>query len=69
LFLLFSGYSGKYIDKVEKETSIGAFLGASGTPTFFLNGKLMVGAQPFQVFEAVIEEELKKASAPPKSKS
>jgi protein-disulfide isomerase len=61
--------SGKYIDKVEKETSIGAFLGASGTPTFFLNGKLMVGAQPFQVFEAVIEEELKKASAPPKSKS
>ena len=61
--------SGKYADKVEKETGIGAFLGASGTPTFFLNGKLMVGAQPFQVFEAVIEEELKKASAPPKSKS
>ena len=60
--------SGKYVDKVEKETGIGAFLGASGTPAFFLNGKLMVGAQPFRVFEAVIEEELKMTPAPPKSK-
>jgi protein-disulfide isomerase len=60
--------SGKYLDKVEKETNIGAFLGASGTPAFFLNGKLLSGAQPFHVFEAVIEEELKKTSASSKSK-
>jgi len=61
--------SGKYLNKVEQETGIGTLLGASGTPTFFLNGKLLAGAQPFHVFEAVIEEELKKTSAPPKSKS
>jgi protein-disulfide isomerase len=61
--------SGKYLNKVEQETGIGSLLGASGTPAFFLNGKLLAGAQPFRVFEAVIEEELKKTSAPPKSKS
>jgi protein-disulfide isomerase len=61
--------SGKYLNKVEQETGIGSLLGASGTPAFFLNGKLLAGAQPFRVFEAVIEEELNKTSAPPKSKS
>jgi len=60
--------SGKYLNKVEKETGMGAFLGASGTPTFFLNGKLLSGAQPFHVFEAVIEEELKKVSSSGKAK-
>jgi protein-disulfide isomerase len=35
-------------------------LGARGTPTFFVNGRLMVGAQPFDLFRAGIEEELKK---------
>ena len=57
--------SGKYLIKVEQETGIGTLLGASGTPVFFLNGKLLSGAQPFHVFEAVIEEELKQTSAPP----
>ncbi|HII88613.1 TPA: disulfide bond formation protein DsbA, partial [Candidatus Woesearchaeota archaeon] len=31
-----------------------------GTPGFFINGVKVVGAQPFQVFEQVIEAELKK---------
>lgn len=53
--------SGKYSKKVENETAIAAFLGARGTPTFFLNGQLLVGAQPFEVFRAAIEKELKKA--------
>jgi protein-disulfide isomerase len=60
--------SGKYLNKVEQETGIGTFLGASGTPAFFLNGKLLAGAQPFHVFEAVIEEELKKVSSSGKVK-
>jgi predicted DsbA family dithiol-disulfide isomerase len=33
--------------------------GASGTPMFFVNGRLVSGAQPFEVFARVIEEELK----------
>ena len=60
--------SGKYIKKVEGETAIAAFLGARGTPAFFLNGRLIVGAQPFEIFEAIIEKELKKASASGKTK-
>jgi len=60
--------SGKHLKKVEGETATGGFLGARGTPAFFLNGKLLVGAQPFQVFEAAIEKDLKKASSSGKAK-
>ena len=38
-------------------------LGASGTPTFFINGRLVVGAQPFAAFAAVIDEELAAAES------
>ena len=51
----------KYRKKVEGETAVAASLGGRGTPTFFVNGRLMVGAQPFDVFQAVIEEELGKS--------
>ena len=54
--------SGKYLEKVEGDTTIAVLLGARGTPAFFLNGQFIVGAQPFEVFEQLIEEELKKAS-------
>lgn len=52
--------SKKYRKKIEGETAVAASLGARGTPTFFVNGRLMVGAQPIDVFQSVIEEELKK---------
>lgn len=61
--------SAKYLKKVERETDVAASLGARGTPTFFLNGRMIVGAQPFEVFEAAIEKELKGASSPGKAKS
>jgi protein-disulfide isomerase len=51
--------SGKYRKKVEGETAVGASLGLRGTPSFFVNGRLLVGAQPFAAFRLVIEEELK----------
>ncbi|MGH7409276.1 MAG: DsbA family protein [Candidatus Methylomirabilales bacterium] len=50
--------SGKYRQKVEEETRLGLKLGARGTPTFFLNGRMLPGAQPFEVFQAAIEEAL-----------
>ncbi len=50
----------KYRKRIEGETAVAASLGARGTPTFFVNGRLMIGAQPFDLFRAVIEEELKK---------
>ena len=60
--------SGKHLKKVEGETAIAALLGARGTPAFFLNGQMLVGAQPFEVFEGVIEKELKKAASSEKTK-
>jgi protein-disulfide isomerase len=33
-------------------------LDASGTPTFFINGRKLMGAQPFAEFEAVVQAEL-----------
>ena len=33
-------------------------LGVRSTPTFFINGLAVVGAQPFEVFERVIDMEL-----------
>jgi protein-disulfide isomerase len=38
-------------------------LGASGTPAFFINGRNLRGAQPFEAFKALIDEELAKARA------
>ncbi len=36
-------------------------LGATGTPSFFINGRNLRGAQPFPAFQAVIDEELTRA--------
>ncbi len=55
--------SDTYVKKIEGETAVAAFLGARGTPTFFVNGRLLVGAQPFEVFRIAIEEELKKGAS------
>lgn len=56
--------SRKYQQKVENETNLGLQLGARGTPTFFLNGRILAGAQPFEVFRAAIEEALEPAASP-----
>lgn len=51
--------SGEYKSEVEKDAADGATAGVNGTPTVFVNGKKIVGAQPFSVFKAAIEAELK----------
>ncbi|MBT3262621.1 DsbA family protein [Candidatus Woesearchaeota archaeon] len=44
--------------KVKAHAAEAAKLGASGTPTFFINGVKLVGAQPYAAFEAAIEAAL-----------
>lgn len=39
----------------------GANVGVTGTPTFFVNGRVLTGAQPFEAFKQVIDEELAKS--------
>jgi protein-disulfide isomerase len=43
---------------VQRDYEAGQTLGVSGTPTFFINGKMLVGAQPYQAFAQVIDQEL-----------
>lgn len=52
--------SEKYKDEVLKDQKDGQAAGVEGTPAFFVNGRLISGAQPFSVFQKVIDEELKK---------
>ena len=32
--------------------------GVNGTPAFFINGRMLSGAQPFEAFKRIIDEEL-----------
>ncbi len=52
--------SNKYKQKVQDELDYGKQIGVSGTPTFFINGLPLVGAQPYSAFKQIIDEELKK---------
>ena len=45
---------------IDKDLADGAKVGVNGTPAFFINGRMLSGAQPFEKFKEVIEEELKK---------
>lgn len=38
-----------------------AKVGTTGTPAFYINGRFLSGARPFDQFKAIIDEELKKA--------
>ncbi len=51
----------KLKERLEADKKQAAQFGATGTPTFFVNGRKMVGAQPFDAFKTVIDEEMKKA--------
>ena len=52
---------GKDIDirEIQKDVSDGSAAGISGTPGFIINGKVISGAQPFSVFQQIIDAELK----------
>jgi protein-disulfide isomerase len=53
--------SGTYQAAVQKDVEEGARVGVTGTPAFFINGRLLTGAQPLEGFVRVVEEELARA--------
>jgi len=53
--------SGKFRAKVEAALETGSRLGVGSTPTTFINGRAVSGAQPLDVFTSVIDEELQRA--------
>jgi protein-disulfide isomerase len=50
--------SGDEAEEVQADAIEASQLGVTGTPTFFVNGLPLVGAQPLAQFSAIIEAEL-----------
>ena len=48
----------KYQQTIEADSDFALNLGVRSTPTFFINGLAIVGAQPLDVFKQVIDKEL-----------
>ncbi len=49
---------GRYTQRVQQDLATGARYGVSSTPTVFINGRLVTGAVPYDVFDGIIREEL-----------
>jgi len=56
--------SGRHTREWQQDQAEGARYGITATPAFFVNGRLLVGAQPFEGFVQAIDEELQRLPAP-----
>ena len=50
--------TNKYAAQIKADQDMAAKFGARGTPSFFINGRPLSGAQPFDAFQSMIDEEL-----------
>ncbi|MGD9904223.1 MAG: thioredoxin domain-containing protein [Vicinamibacterales bacterium] len=50
--------SGKFAAVVQADYDLGADMGVQSTPTLYINGRIVTGAQPIGVFTSIIDEEL-----------
>jgi protein-disulfide isomerase len=48
---------------LERAATLATSLGVNGTPTFFVNGRRIVGARTYEIFRALVEEERAKAAS------
>ena len=53
--------SGRVAGQVNADLAAGQQYGVSSTPTVFINGRAVMGAAPFEVFDEIIREELERA--------
>jgi protein-disulfide isomerase len=54
--------SGRHAEGIKRDMAEAQKVGVSGTPSYFVNGRALVGARPFQDFAAVIDDEIERAS-------
>jgi protein-disulfide isomerase len=54
--------SGQHADAVQAQMDIAMALGVVSTPAVFVNGRLVSGAQPFDAFAKIIDEELERVA-------
>ncbi len=50
--------SDKYAEEIQAEFRLGTELGVSGTPAYFINGRMLSGSRPVESFVEVIDVEL-----------
>jgi protein-disulfide isomerase len=50
--------SGKFKNEVMQDQREGQQVGVTGTPAFFINGRFLSGARPFEDFKSMIDQEL-----------
>lgn len=50
--------SGRMAARVESSRKLGEELGVASTPAFFINGRPLTGAQPFERFKELVDHEL-----------
>lgn len=55
---------GQFSSDVQADLDEGQSYGVNATPAFFINGRLLSGAQPFEEFQRIIDDELDKLSTP-----
>jgi RNA polymerase sigma factor (sigma-70 family) len=60
--------SGKFRQRIETDLKLAKDANIKGTPTFLVNGELLVGAQPLPAFKHKVEEALAKAKGLPPPK-
>jgi protein-disulfide isomerase len=53
-----------YKAEIDRQTAEVMKTGATGTPATFINGKFLGGAQPYESFKKLVDEELAKAKGP-----
>lgn len=54
--------NGPCVERVERDHTLLSKVGVTGTPYFYVNGRLIRGAMPLETFRQVIDEELAKAN-------
>jgi protein-disulfide isomerase len=50
--------TGKFKESIQQDSDFAVNLGVQSTPTFFVNGLALVGAQPLETFKQAIDMEL-----------
>lgn len=55
--------SGRHAAQVQADFEAGSAAGVTGTPASFVNGRFLSGAQPYEAFAKVIDEELERAGS------
>jgi len=49
----------RHRDLIERDKKLAVDLDLYNTPTFFINGRKVIGNRPYEYFKKIIEEELR----------